>query len=182
MATTPRPAGLVRFGAFEVDMYRGELRKHGIRIHIQEQPLRVLGMLLERPGELVTREALHRVLWDHNAFVDIEHNLNNAVARLREVLNDSAEKPRFIERLPRRGYRFLFPVEKDDRSGEVGKETHESRLALLMLESRSQQTERELSEIRERLRVAEDRMTNIHQNHGNEQTSAEPSKRPRKKN
>jgi Tol biopolymer transport system component/DNA-binding winged helix-turn-helix (wHTH) protein len=98
---------LLHFGDFEVDVRAGELRKHGRRIRLQEQPLRVLSMLLERPGDLVTREELRSQLWPADTFVDFDHGLNSAVARLRESLNDSAEQPRFIETVPRRGYRFV---------------------------------------------------------------------------
>ena len=98
---------LLRFGDFEVDLRAGELRKRGRRMRLQEQPLRVLSMLLERPGELVTREELRLQLWPADTFVDFDHGLNSAVARLRESLNDSAEEPRFIETAPRRGYRFV---------------------------------------------------------------------------
>src|SRR6201987_926792 len=98
---------LLRLRDFEVDLRAGELRKRGRRMRLQEQPLRVLSMLLERPGELVTREELRLQLWPADTFVDFDHGLNSAVARLRESLNDSAEGPRFIETLPRRGYRFV---------------------------------------------------------------------------
>jgi len=98
---------LLRFGDFEVDLRAGELRKQGRRMRLQEQPLRVLSMLLERPGELVTREELRLQLWPADTFVDFDHGLNSAVARLRESLNDSAEEPRFIETLPLRGYRLV---------------------------------------------------------------------------
>lgn len=92
-------------------MRAGELRKHGLRIRLQVQPLQVLGMLLERPGEVVTREELRQVLWPGDTFVDFDHGLNNAINRLREALGDSAESPRFLETLPRRGYRFIARVE-----------------------------------------------------------------------
>ncbi len=100
-----------RFGAFEVDPRAGELRKHGIRIKLQDQPLRVLCMLLERPGEVVTREELRAALWPADTFVDFDHGLNSAINKLREALSDSADAPRFIETLPRRGYRFTAVVE-----------------------------------------------------------------------
>ncbi len=101
----------VRFGAFEVDLYSGELRKNGVRIKLQEQPLQLLALLLESPGEVVTREDLQRKLWSTDTFVDFEHSLNAAVKRLREALCDSADNPRFIETLPRHGYRFIAPVQ-----------------------------------------------------------------------
>jgi len=100
----------IRFGAFEVDLSSGELRKNGTRIHLADQPLQVLALLLETPGELVTREQLRQHLWSTDTFVDFEHSLNAAVKRLREALNDSADHPRYIETVPRHGYRFIGPV------------------------------------------------------------------------
>jgi Tol biopolymer transport system component/DNA-binding winged helix-turn-helix (wHTH) protein len=105
---------VVRFGDFEVNVCAGELRKHGRRLRVQEQPLRILSMLLERPGELVTREQMRLSLWPADTFVDFDHGLNSAVARLRESLNDSAEAPRFVETVPRRGYRFIGQVKQND--------------------------------------------------------------------
>ena len=101
---------LVRFDCYEVDLAAGQLRKHGSRIRLRDQPWQVLAMLLEHPGHVVSREDLQRRLWPHDVIVDIENNLNTAIGRLREALGDSAEKPRFIETLPRRGYRFVAPV------------------------------------------------------------------------
>src|SRR5438105_8920867 len=101
----------LRFGAYEFDLRAGELRKHGMRIKLQEQPCQILAILLEHRGEMVTREELQSRLWPRNTFVDFDHSLNTAVMRLREVLSDSSENPRFIETLPRRGYRFVAPVE-----------------------------------------------------------------------
>ena len=95
-----------------MDLRAGELRKHGVRIHLQTQPFQILGMLLERPGEVVTREELRQALWHGDTFVDFDHGLNNAINRLREALGDSAESPRFLETLPRRGYRFIAAVER----------------------------------------------------------------------
>lgn len=100
-----------RFGSFEMDLRAGELRKHGVRIRLQVQPFQILGMLLERPGDVVTRDELRQALWRGDTFVDFDHGLNNAINRLRETLGDSADSPRFIETLPRRGYRFIAPVE-----------------------------------------------------------------------
>jgi len=99
-----------RFGPFEIDTSTGELRKNGLRIHIQEQPARILGALLERAGELVTREELRDRLWPAETFVDFERSLNAAVAKLRQVLADSAEQPRYVETVARHGYRFVAPV------------------------------------------------------------------------
>ena len=101
---------LVRFGVFQLDLRTGELRKGGVRINLPDQPFQVLKTLLDRPGELVTREELRQRLWSAETFVDFEHGLNAAVRRLRDALGDSAEAPLFIETLPRRGYRFIAPV------------------------------------------------------------------------
>lgn len=108
----PLVANPVHFGAFELDLRAGELRKNGVKIKLQEQPLQVLGMLLERPGEVVTREELQSKLWSSDTFVDFEHSLNAAVKRLREALSESADNPRFIETLPRHGYRFIAPIQE----------------------------------------------------------------------
>jgi DNA-binding winged helix-turn-helix (wHTH) protein len=101
---------LVRFGTFEVDLSAGELRKGGVKLRLTGQPFQVLTILLECPGEVVTREELQKRLWP-DTFVDVDHNLNTAINKIREVLGDSAESPRFVETLPRRGYRFVAPVE-----------------------------------------------------------------------
>src|SRR6201995_3495258 len=110
MAETQSHPRLVRFGAFEADVQTGELRKNGVKLKFSGQPFQVLAILLERPGEVVTREELQKRLWP-DTFVDVERNLNTAVNKIREVLGDSAETPRFVETLPRRGYRFIAPVE-----------------------------------------------------------------------
>ena len=106
--------GSVRFGAFQLDLRTGELRKSGTRINLPEQPFQVLKALLDRPGDLVTREELRQRLWPAETVVDFEHGLNAAVRRLRDALGDSAEMPRFVETLPRRGYRFIAPVAPGD--------------------------------------------------------------------
>src|SRR5215471_20858319 len=93
----------VRFGAFEVDLRAGELRKSGVRIKLQGQPFEILVMLLESPGELVTRDSLRERLWPTDTFVDFDHGVNSAINRLREALGDSADNPRFVETVPRRG-------------------------------------------------------------------------------
>jgi Tol biopolymer transport system component/DNA-binding winged helix-turn-helix (wHTH) protein len=103
--------GIIRFGIFEADLPAGQIRRNGLRVRLQEQPFQVLAMLLERPGEVVTREDLRARLWPSDAFVDFDHGLNAAVKRLRDALGDSADNPRFVETLARRGYRFLAPVE-----------------------------------------------------------------------
>ncbi|PYX46242.1 MAG: hypothetical protein DMG83_07910 [Acidobacteria bacterium] len=107
------PAGVpdtLRFGVFAVDRKTGELRRNGVKVRLQDQPLQILLTLLERPGEVVTREELRGRLWPDDTFVDFEHSINTAVRRLRDVLGDSAENPRFVETVARRGYRFLAPV------------------------------------------------------------------------
>jgi Tol biopolymer transport system component/DNA-binding winged helix-turn-helix (wHTH) protein len=101
---------IVRFGTFEVHVQSGELRKNGMKLKFSGQPFQVLVILLERPGEVVTREELQKRLWP-DTFVDVDHNLNTAINKIREALGDSAETPRFVETLPRRGYRFVAPVE-----------------------------------------------------------------------
>ncbi len=111
MTTSPAALRAVRFADFEVDLRAGELRKDGRKLRLQEQPFQILTMLLERPGDVVTREELREKLWPSDTFVDFDHGLNNAVNRLREALCDSAESPRYIETLPRRGYRFIAAVE-----------------------------------------------------------------------
>jgi len=102
---------LIRFGVFELDLRSGELQKQGRKIRLEGQPIQVLICLIENPGELVTREELHRKLWPADTFVNFEHGLNAAVKRLRQALNDSADNPRFVETLPRRGYRFIAPIQ-----------------------------------------------------------------------
>src|SRR4030095_5807920 len=100
-----------RFGAFEVDLRAGEIYKHGIRLKLQDQPFQVLAFLLEHPGAVVTREELGQKLCPADTFVDFDTGLNSAIKKLRDVLGDSAEEPRYIETLPRRGYRFIARVE-----------------------------------------------------------------------
>jgi TolB-like protein/DNA-binding winged helix-turn-helix (wHTH) protein/cytochrome c-type biogenesis protein CcmH/NrfG len=105
-----RPAGTVRFGPFEADPRAGELRKSGVKLRLSGQPFEILAMLLERPGDVVTREELRRRLWPGDTFVDYEHSVNAAINKLREALSDSADRPVYVETLPRRGYRFIAPV------------------------------------------------------------------------
>jgi TolB-like protein/Tfp pilus assembly protein PilF len=102
---------IIRFGVFEADVRAGELRKSGARVRVQEQPFQILVMLLQKPAEVVSREELRQKLWPSDTFVDFEHGVNSAVARLRDLLGDSADSPRYIETLPRRGYRFIAPVD-----------------------------------------------------------------------
>src|SRR5690348_3798881 len=101
---------MIQFGVFEVDLRAGELRRNGSRVKLQDQPLQILTLLLERPGEVVSRDELRTRLWPADTFVDFDHSLNAAVRRLRDALGDSAENPTFVETVARRGYRFLAPV------------------------------------------------------------------------
>jgi len=130
----PQPAGfpdpIVRFGVFELDQRAGELRKAGVRLNLQPQSFQVLSMLVARPGELVTRDELRTQLWPDNTFVDFQHGLNAVINRLRDTLGDSAETPRFIETVPRRGYRsseastvcaLRCPNLRNGRSGRSGR-------------------------------------------------------------
>src|SRR3990172_11226014 len=107
--STETPRGF-RFGVFEVDLRAGELHKDGRKVKLQEQPFQVLAMLLEHAGEVVTREDVKKKLWAEDTFVDFEHGLNIAINKIREALGDSAENPRFVETLPKRGYRFIAPL------------------------------------------------------------------------
>src|ERR1700719_4135090 len=106
--------GRLRFGVFELDLRAGELRKHGLRVRLQEQPFQVLATLLLHPGEVVTREELQKKLWPADTFVDFDHGLNKTINKIREALGDSAESPRFVETVARRGYRFLAEVKDLD--------------------------------------------------------------------
>src|ERR1700736_3351295 len=110
-----------RFGPFEADLHTHELWKFGTRIKLVGQPFEILAILLSKPGELVTREELRDRLWPGDTFVDFSHGLNAAVNRLREALSDSADTPRYVETLPRRGYRFIAPVERQN-SNQVAPE------------------------------------------------------------
>jgi len=125
----------IRFGSFEVDLRAGELRKHGAKIRLQEQPFQILVMLLEHPGEVVTREELRNKLWPADTFVDFDHGLNKAINKLREALGDSADSPRFIETLAKRGYRFV-------ESPAISSDRIES-LAVLPLDNLSRDPEQE---------------------------------------
>lgn len=104
----------MRFGVFEVDLTAGELRKSGTRLRLQGQPFQVLVLLLERAGEVVSREELRQKLWLSDTFVDFDHSLNTAINKVREALGDSAANPRFVETLARRGYRFIAPVQEGE--------------------------------------------------------------------
>ena len=106
-----RLSRIARFGSFELDLRAGELRKHGLRIRLPEQSFQILALLLEPPGELVTREEIQAKLWPHDTIVEFDHSINTAIKRLRDALGDAADNPRFVETLARRGYRFIAPVE-----------------------------------------------------------------------
>jgi TolB-like protein/DNA-binding winged helix-turn-helix (wHTH) protein/Tfp pilus assembly protein PilF len=107
-----KPTSIFEFGVFHLDLAAGELRKQGVRMKLQEQPLQALQILLENAGRVVTKEELQKRIWPSGTFVDFDHGLHSAITRLREALSDSSERPRFIETLPRRGYRFLAPVKE----------------------------------------------------------------------
>jgi cholera toxin transcriptional activator len=111
MPETRPTEGLVRFGVFEADLRTRELRKSGMRLKLQDQPFQVLMMLLQRRGQLVTKEEIRQKLWGEDTFVDFEHSIDVCIKKLRDVLSDSPENPRFIETLKKRGYRFIYPVE-----------------------------------------------------------------------
>ena len=131
---------LIRFGFFEVDTRSGELRRQGCKVNLQEQPFQALVLLLERPGEVVTREELNKRLWPENTFVDFERGLNKAITKLRAALRDDAEKPCYIETLPQRGYRFIAPVENPPPARDRFRAQHPPRidsLAVLPLENLS---------------------------------------------
>ncbi len=102
------------FGVFELDLVAGELRKRGLRVRLQQQPVQVLAMLLEHAGQVVSREELQKALWPADTFVDFDHGLNKAINKIREALGDSAESPRFVETVARRGYRFIADVKVAD--------------------------------------------------------------------
>ena len=114
--STPK---VVRFGAYEVDLRSAELRKSGVKVRLTGQPFQILAILLEQPGELVTREELQKRLWPADTFVDFDRGLNAAINRVREALGDSAENPRFVETLPRRGYRFIGQVERAEQANST---------------------------------------------------------------
>src|SRR5437667_9974367 len=140
MPLETRSPFLLRFGTFEVDVSAGELRKQGVLIKLQEQPFRVLTLLLQRPGEVVTREELRSSTWPADTFVDFDSSLNTSINKLREALGDSADNPRFIETLPRRGYRFIAPVTSIDRkeptaaaSATAAAPTHKWKVVVLVM-------------------------------------------------
>ena len=107
MDTVTHQGTIHRFGVFEVDLRSHELRKQGMKVKLQDQPFQVLAMLLEHPGEVVTREELRKRLWPGDTFVDFDHSLSTDINKVREALGDTAESPRYVETVPRRGYRFI---------------------------------------------------------------------------
>src|SRR5215471_11294560 len=118
MATSPEPARsdpppVARFGGFDLNLQTGELSKEGTKNRLQGQPLQLLELFLQKPGQLVTREQIRQHLWPDGTVVEFEHSVNAAIKRLREALHDDADKPTFIETIPRRGYRFIAPVSED---------------------------------------------------------------------
>ena len=135
MQTAIKTRGMVHFGEFELDAAAGQLYRKGAKLRLQEQPLQMLQVLLQRPGEVVTREELQQKIWPSDTFVDFDHGINNAIKRLREALGDTAEMPCYVETLPRRGYRFI---------GKIERETPKFRsLAVLPLENLSRDPEQE---------------------------------------
>src|SRR6202000_1825938 len=110
---------LVRFGTYEVSFQSGEVRKAGVRIRVQQQPLKLLEVLLEHPGEVITREELRSRVWPNESFGDFDQAVNIAIAKLRSALGDSAESPRYIETIPKRGYRFIADVSFVDADGHM---------------------------------------------------------------
>lgn len=117
MRTSEGSPRVIRFGTFEANLVTGELRRQGVRVRLQEQSFQVLRALLERPGELVSRKELRERIWPSAVFVDFDHGLNKAVNKLRAALNDSADSPRFVETLARRGYRFIAITKSDSKTG-----------------------------------------------------------------
>jgi Tol biopolymer transport system component/DNA-binding winged helix-turn-helix (wHTH) protein len=118
MSETERQQPSFRFGIFELDRRTGELRKHGVKLKLQDQPVKILALLLEHPGELVTREDIQKRLWPEQTYVDFDNAINSAVRKLRDALGDSSENPRYVETLPRRGYRFIAPVSVANHASE----------------------------------------------------------------
>jgi len=135
-----RPTRSVRFGAFKVDLRSGELYKQGRKIKLQQKPFQILAALLDCPGEVVTREELRRQIWPPDTFVDFDHSLKTAISKIREALGDSAEKPRYLETLSRRGYRFIAAVEEPQTAAPPGDQI---RLAVLPFENLSNDREQE---------------------------------------
>src|SRR2546426_4836067 len=119
----PSPSPVYRFGVFQANLAARELRKHGVRIRLPGQPFYILSILLENPGEVITREEMRQRLWSSDTFVDFEHSLNSAIKKLRAALGDTPENSRYIETVPRMGYRFIAPVEQVSANGRSTSET-----------------------------------------------------------
>lgn len=161
-ATRAQSAQCYRFGVFEANTATGELRRQGLRVKLNTQPFQLLLMLLDRPGDLVTREEIQRQLWPDGTFVDFDHGVNSAVNRIREALNDAAANPRFIETLARRGYRFIAPVErvepenKEVRNGIPGDENRSASADAAGADAkpRAEETEDEIAPVTEPNRKA----------------------------
>jgi DNA-binding winged helix-turn-helix (wHTH) protein len=126
MAVSHNNGKIARFGVFEVDFNAGELRKSGVKLRLQGQPFQVLALLLDRAGDVVTRDELRQRLWPSDTFVDFDHSLNTAINKVRDVLGDSASTPRYVETLARRGYRFIAPVESHSLPNSVVAGTFDS--------------------------------------------------------
>ena len=132
MAAPSTSGGIIRFGLFEVDLPARELRREGRKIRLQEQPFRLLALLVQRPGEVVTREELQQALWPADTFVEFDHGLNTAIKKIRQSLDDSVDTPQFIETLPRQGYRFIGSLATDPDRREDWKPVNHVRLGLLL--------------------------------------------------
>src|SRR5450756_3024970 len=132
----PGQNGVVRFGSFEADLDASELRRNGIRLKLQSQPFRVLALLLQRPGQILTREELQQELWPSGTFVDYEQGLATAVNKARDALGDSSANPRFIETVPRCGYRFIAPVTTVSYTHLRAHETRHDLVCRLLLEKK----------------------------------------------
>ena len=154
----------VRFGPFELDLQTGELAKQGRRSRLQDQPLHILTMLLEHPGEMVTREALRRRLWATDPLIDFDHGLNNAINRLREALGDSTEHPRYVETIPRRGYRFIATVDSKTRASDSTRAAARTirSIAVLPLETRTDDPEYFVDALTDALTTALAQLSALH--------------------
>jgi TolB-like protein len=140
--TAPPAAPTVRFGAFVANLWTGELFKRARKVRLQEKPFQILKLLLERPGQMVTREELRRTLWPTGVFVDFDRGLKTAISKLRRALGDSAGNPQLVETLPRRGYRFVAPLKPLVRSPEPGA-SQQVKLAVLPFENLSASSDHE---------------------------------------
>src|SRR5208282_5234223 len=114
---------IVRFGVFEADLLSRELRRNGVKVHLQDQPFLFLEALVERPGEVVTREELRQKLWPGDTFVDFDNSLNTAMNKIREALGDASENPIYVQTLPRRGYRFIAPIDANENGQKAKDQT-----------------------------------------------------------